>query len=234
VESCNHFEHYHHRCRLEHVETEERIALAKERARKNFSRGFNCAECFREAVLAHVDTGLPREALKLATGLGGGVGRYGDSCGAIVGAVMAVGAVHGRSSLPAGEDRKAAMKAAAEQLYGTPGLYRLFNQLPNMIKRKYGNTLCREIANEWKDTWLCREHALHCREIITDAAAFAATLIHGDKNEIMFKPFGDNVENLIADLPSTKARPSATRILKRSNGRTPEAKFIPDHKRRSS
>jgi C_GCAxxG_C_C family probable redox protein len=178
------------------METPERIALVKDRARKNFSKGFNCAECVLEAVLENVDTGLPREVLKLATGLGGGVGLYGDTCGAIVGAVMAVGAVHGRSDLPTGEDRKAAMQAAAEQLYGTPGLYRLFNQLPNEIKRKYGDTLCREIARQWKDTWLCREHALHCREIITDAAEFAATLIYGDKNEIMSKPFGENVENL--------------------------------------
>ncbi len=178
------------------METEEKITLVKERARKNFSKGFNCAECVLEAVLEHVDTGLPRETLRLATGLGGGVGLYGDTCGAIVGAVLAVGAVHGRSSLPEGEDRKAAARAAAEQLYGNPGLYRMFNQLPNLIKAKYGHTLCREICKQWKDSWLCREHALHCREIITDIAEFAATLIYGDKNEIMSKPFGDNVENL--------------------------------------
>ncbi len=178
------------------MEVQERIALVKDRARKNFSKGFNCAECVLEAVLEHVDTGLPREVLRLATGLGGGVGLSEDTCGAIVGAVLAVGAVHGRSGLPEGEDRKAAAKAAAEQLYGNPGLYRMFNQLPNMIKSKYGNTLCREICRQWRDNWLCRDHALHCREIITDIAEFAATVIYGDKNEIMSKPFGDNVENL--------------------------------------
>lgn len=178
------------------MDDQERIALVKDRARKNFSKGFNCAECVLEAVLEHVDTGLPKEVLKMATGMGGGVGLYGDTCGAIVGAVMAAGAVHGRSHLPEGEDMKTVAKAATEELYGNPGFYRLFNQLPNMIKSKYGHTLCREITKPWQDEWLCRDHALHCREIITDVAEFAATIIYSDKNEIMSRPFGDNVENL--------------------------------------
>jgi C_GCAxxG_C_C family probable redox protein len=41
-----------------------------------------------------VDTGLPKEARKMATGFGGGIGLFGDSCGALIGAVMAVSAVH--------------------------------------------------------------------------------------------------------------------------------------------
>ena len=65
-----------------------------------------------------------------------------------------------------------------------------------MIRSKYDHTLCRELCSRWKDNWLCRDHALHCREIITDAAEFAAAIIFGDKNEIMSKPFGENVENL--------------------------------------
>lgn len=174
----------------------ENIALIRERARKNFSRGFNCAECVMEAVLEHADTGLSKDSLKLATGFGGGVGLYGDTCGALTGAVMAVGAVHGRSELPEGDDRKTVAKEASKQLYGKPGLYRLFNQLPNMMKEKYGNTLCREICREWQDTWLCRDHALHCREIITDVAEFAAQLIYDDKVESASKAFGANVENL--------------------------------------
>lgn len=178
------------------METQEKITAIKDRARKNFSKGFNCAECILEAVLEHTDTGLPKEALKMATGAGGGVGLYGDSCCAIVGAVMAVGAVHGRSELPEMDDGKEAAKAASKELYGSPGFYRMFNQLPNMVKDKYGATLCRDITSEWKDDWLCRDHALQCREIITDIAEFAASLIYSDKNEIMSKLYGNNVENL--------------------------------------
>lgn len=175
---------------------EEKIEEIRQRARKNFSLGYNCAECVTEAILTLVDTGLPQEVKKLATGFGGGMGLYGDTCGALAGAIMAVGAVHGRSSLPEAEDKKVAALKAKEQLYGKPGLYRLFNQLPNRIREKYGETLCRELTKKWQNEWLSREHALHCREIITDVAGIAAELILADKEEAASKSFGRNVENL--------------------------------------
>ncbi|MFH2058265.1 MAG: C-GCAxxG-C-C family protein [Pseudomonadota bacterium] len=178
------------------METDKKISDIRDRARKNFSKGYNCAECVLEAVLANVDSGLPKTVLKVATGFGGGVGLYGDTCGAITGAVIAVGAVHGRETLPAGDDPKDIAKKSSMELYGNPGLYRLFNQIPNMVKEKYGATLCREICDQWKEQWLCRDHALHCREIITDAAEFAANLICSQKEEVSSKSFGANVENL--------------------------------------
>lgn len=173
----------------------EKIEEIRQRARKNFSLGYNCAECVSEAVLSSIETGLPPEVKKLATGFGGGIGLYGDTCGALLGAVMAVSAVHGRSALPEGDANEARMKAK-EQLYGKPGLYRLFNQIPNRFKSKHGKTLCRELTADWQNTWLCREHALFCREIITETAGLAAEMILADKEEIASKPFGANVENL--------------------------------------
>ena len=53
---------------------EEKIEAIRQRARKNFSLGYNCSECVMEAVLSLVETGLPPEVKKLATGFGGGVG----------------------------------------------------------------------------------------------------------------------------------------------------------------
>lgn len=174
---------------------EDKIEEIKQRARKNFSLGYNCCECVTEAVFSLIDTGLPEEVKKLATGFGGGIGLYGDTCGALVGAVMAVSAVHGRSKLPEGEGKEAMLKAK-DQLYGKPGLYRLFNQVPNRFKTKYGKTLCRELTSQWHDAWLCRDHALFCREVITDAAGIAADLILSDKDELASQPFGENVEKL--------------------------------------
>jgi C_GCAxxG_C_C family probable redox protein len=174
----------------------EKVEAIKSRARKNFSLGYNCAECVAEAVLSLVETGLPVEAKKMATGFGGGVGLYGDTCGAITGAIIAVGAVHGRSTLPTDPDPKQAAKKAGQELYGKPGLYRLFNQIPNKFLEKYGYTCCRDLTTKWHDQWLCRDHALYCREIITDAAAIAAELIMTDRDEAASKPFGKNVENL--------------------------------------
>jgi len=36
-----------------------------------------------EAVLSLVETGLPPETKKVATGFGGGIGLFGDTCGAL-------------------------------------------------------------------------------------------------------------------------------------------------------
>mmetsp|Transcript_1547 Transcript_1547/g.1063 ORF Transcript_1547/g.1063 Transcript_1547/m.1063 type:complete len:148 (-) Transcript_1547:4730-5173(-) len=116
----------------------DKIEAIKNRARKNYSLGYNCAECVFEAVLELVDTGLPKEFQKLATGFGGGIGLFGDTCGAITGAVLAVGSVHGRKGLPEEKDKKETLKKAADELYGKPGLYRLFNQIPNRLREKYG------------------------------------------------------------------------------------------------
>ncbi len=54
---------------------------------------------------------------KAATGLGGGVGRMGDICGALSGGVMALGLKYGRA---AAEDKESGPKtyALAERLYG--------------------------------------------------------------------------------------------------------------------
>ena len=174
---------------------EEKIEEVRQRARKNFSKGYNCAECVTEAVLSLIDSGFSDEVKKLATGFGGGIGLYGDTCGAVAGGVMAVSAFHGRSSLPEGEGKEVLIKSKQE-LYGKPGLYRLFNQIPNRVMEKYGETLCREITSQWQDNWQCRDHALHCREIITDVAGIAAELILSDKMELASKEFGKNVENL--------------------------------------
>ena len=75
------------------------VEQAKNNAADNFKQGLNCAESVFKAIL---DTGvapdfLP-ETVALATGFGGGMGLTGNNWGALIGAVMAVGAVHGRKN----------------------------------------------------------------------------------------------------------------------------------------
>jgi len=170
------------------------IEQIKQRARSNFSSGFNCAECVTEAAWAIIDTGLGSDAWKLATGFGGGMGLYGDTCGALAGALLAVAAIHGRSALPKGVDRRDALAKSREQLYNKPGLYRVFNQLPNWFVAQHGHTQCREITAAWQSEWLCREHALHCREIITQTAGKAAELMLLSRTDCLSLEFGDIVE----------------------------------------
>ena len=71
------------------------------------------------------------EVFKAGSALSGGVARQGDSCGALTGAIMAVGCVVGRERL---EDIEQYQKAIlpASQVY-------------NLFKEKIGHTLCWEI-----------------------------------------------------------------------------------------
>ncbi len=173
------------------MQPEEVIAAVKEKARANFKTGLNCAECVLEAVLSQIDTGLPHETMCTMTGFGGGGGLFGDSCGALVGAMAALGAIYGRRDVPTD------FKAATAELYGKPGLYRLFNRLPNEFKQRFGSTHCRILTAQWRKTWLCRDHALFCRNLIIEAAGLAAEMaVPKDLARWGSQAFGENVEGL--------------------------------------
>jgi C_GCAxxG_C_C family probable redox protein len=148
---------------------EEVVAQVKKRAKNNF-KTLNCAESVLEAVMAFVETGLPHETMSLMTGFGGGGGLFGDTCGALVGAIAALGAVYGRREMPTDP------KAAAEELYGSPGLYRMFNRLPSEFERRFGSTQCRLLTSQWRETWHCKEHVSFCRNLTIEAAGLAAEM----------------------------------------------------------
>jgi len=66
--------------------------------------GYNCAQAVLFAF--GPDLGLDAEtALKVATGLGGGMGRCGETCGAVTGGILALGLRYGRGGQ---EDRSVA------------------------------------------------------------------------------------------------------------------------------
>jgi C_GCAxxG_C_C family probable redox protein len=167
------------------------IAQVKARAKNNFKTGLNCAECVLEAVLATIGTGLPQETMCLMTGFGGGGGLFGDTCGALVGAMAALGAVYGRRQVPTNA------RAAEEELYGNPGLYRLFNRLPHEFKQRFGSTQCRFLTSQWRKTWLCRDHLRFCRLLTIEAAGLAAEMAFPkDLARWGSEPFRENIEGL--------------------------------------
>ncbi len=74
-------------------------------AEKNFLLGFNCAESALIGVTHALD--LKSDMIpRIATGFGGGVSRYGSICGALSGAIMAMGACCGRDNLDDPEGRQ--------------------------------------------------------------------------------------------------------------------------------
>lgn len=79
------------------------VRMAEER----FGQGFNCAQ----AVLAAFAESLGLEettALKLASPFGGGMARRGEVCGAVTGALMALG-LTGRAGAPEEKERAYAL-----------------------------------------------------------------------------------------------------------------------------
>ncbi len=173
------------------MQPEEVVAAVKEKGKANFKTGMNCAECVFEAVISQVNTGLPHETMCVMTGFGGGGGLFGDTCGALIGAMAALGTVYGRRDIPTD------FKSAKEQLYGNPGLYRLFNRLPNEFKKRFGSTQCRLLTSQWRKTWLCRDHALFCRNLVVEMAGMAAEMaVPKDLARWGAEPFRENVEGL--------------------------------------
>ncbi len=174
------------------MQPEELIAALKARAKDNFKTGMNCAECVVEAFLHYIPTGLPAECMCLMTGFGGGGGLFGDTCGSLVGAMAALGAVYGRREVPLN------FKAAVDKLYGNPGLYRLFNRLMNEFKERFGSTQCRALTSGWQGKdWLCRDHVRFCRNLVIEAAGLAAEMAFPkDIKRWGREPFGENVEGL--------------------------------------
>ncbi len=88
------------------------VKQAVEEADRLHALGYNCAETVLGAVAAA--TGLAVPPLRIATGFGGGVGRTGDVCGAVTGAVMAMGWARGRNN-PEDKEGYAKLAAAVRQ-----------------------------------------------------------------------------------------------------------------------
>ncbi|MBN2388187.1 MAG: C_GCAxxG_C_C family protein [Anaerolineales bacterium] len=98
-----------------------------DRATALFEQGFNCAQAVFAACT--IDSGLDEAtALKIASPFGGGVARQGDVCGAVTGALMALGLRAGSSAV---DDKEKAVHIAQEFI--------------RRFKARHGTILCREI-----------------------------------------------------------------------------------------
>lgn len=131
--------------------------------------GFNCAESVLKALVEEL--GLPAGNVPaVATGFGGGVGRTGGICGALTGAVMALGIAVGRSSVDQAELKARANEAALS--------------IVRKFEAEMGSTICRDISGfvlcipeqmeEWKRQ---RVSETRCRQAIEAAVRVASGLI---------------------------------------------------------
>jgi len=142
----------------------------EEVAKRNFDSGFNCAE----SVLLAVTNELNKEGIasdpmipKIATGFGGGIGRNGDVCGALIGGVMAMSLALGRDNA---EKSREPCYAAVDRFY-------------NDFRIRFGSCRCRELTNqnlktpEGLSVYEAEVHADVCVPIVTWAAERARDII---------------------------------------------------------
>ena len=94
-----------------------------------FSQNFNCSQSVFSAFAPQF--GLDREtALKLASPFGGGVARRGEICGAVTGALLALGLARGAKA-PAGKEE----------------IYRLSQEFMRLFEEKHSTILCRDLID---------------------------------------------------------------------------------------
>lgn len=105
----------------------------KELAENYFREGANCAQAVLRAFAP--ECGLSgEEAMRLASGFGGGVGRLREVCGAVSGMTLAVNILFGNTD--------PADKAAKDAHYA------LVRKLAESFRARTGSIICRELLGE--------------------------------------------------------------------------------------
>jgi len=92
--------------------------------------GYNCAQAVLHAFGDEAGLG-ENLALKIATGLGAGMGRKQQVCGAVTGGILVLGLRHGRGSIGGRE--------ATERTYGKT------RELMDRFAARHGSSICREL-----------------------------------------------------------------------------------------
>jgi C_GCAxxG_C_C family probable redox protein len=106
------------------------VSGAGDRAEELFASGLNCSQAVLGAFSE--SAGLPQDtAFRVAAGFGGGIGRTGGVCGAVTGAVMALGLLE-----PASDPRDPMAKAR---------LYERVQTLLEEFGRVHGSLACRDL-----------------------------------------------------------------------------------------
>lgn len=136
-----------------------------------FNSGFNCAESVLLSLVKSMNmkcSCIP----KIATGFGAGFGRHGEVCGAITGAVMALGLKYGRSSLERRDREK------------KEEMYKIVDVFIKSFEKKFKNIRCIDLTGcnmltpeglkKAKDE---NVHVNICAKLVAFAAKEAAKLL---------------------------------------------------------
>ena len=96
--------------------------------------------------------------------------------------------------MAAGSPQAARPEEKKAQLYGNPGIYRIFNRLSNVFQEQYGTTLCRDITKPWHGEWFTRDRLKTCLGTVAFMAEKAAEMVFpADKERWGSHPLGENL-----------------------------------------
>ena len=103
-----------------------------EQAISSFKDDFNCAQSVLSTYC--LQFGLEQDtALKLATGFGGGIARFGNICGAVSGAVMVIGLKYGMG--------------INKNIEAKENTYQIIREFSNRFQNIHGSILCKELLD---------------------------------------------------------------------------------------
>ena len=145
---------------------------AAKKSREIFSSGFYCAESVLSAVaesLAIQSDLIPR----IATGFCSGMARTGSQCGAVSGAMLALGLATGR-------------RAPTESVEPT---YALTRELLGRFQEQFGTTNCRALLGcdvgtpEGQQTFRDKHLVEHCLNYVEAATQIALSLLEEQRSK---------------------------------------------------
>jgi len=142
-------------------------------AAHRFCNGCNCSQSVLSVYAERY--GLdPSVAMRIATGLGGGVGRMGGSCGTLTGAALVLGLEYG--PVEAGD------QAAKDRTYQAVGL------LQRRFIEKHGSNQCKDllqrdlsIESEYQDARAQGLFKTHCPHFVETAVTLLDELIRENR-----------------------------------------------------
>lgn len=177
--------------------TEEQKTLARQALEENIKAGYCCSESVFGALVKSGIAGLPETAISLASGLCAGVGGTGNTCGALVGAVMGLGAIYGRPD-PIGDRARMMKDADKSKAVNDPKqdyryyMMRRFNNVPGDFKKEYGTVLCGELLERIGGFQNPGKPA-YCQNIMRHALEIALHYIDMEQPEADALPFAENI-----------------------------------------
>ncbi len=134
-----------------------------------FNQGFNCAQSVFSAFSSQL--GLPSDiALKIGAPFGAGVGRMGEVCGAVNGAMMVIGLKFGHINADDVETK--------EEAYG------MAKKFINSFRERNGSIICRELLkydlSKPEEYKMAQDQGLFtslCPKLVQDAAEIISEIL---------------------------------------------------------